>query len=111
VAVLSVPPLVAMALIIDPLLDATRATTQREVVLLAVEGVRWLTFGLALDWMVPGAAAEQAAEGDAVPQPPLPREAVPPALQGMPMVTTTTAIVSPAARPEPAASPVAPHHC
>jgi membrane protein DedA with SNARE-associated domain len=55
VALLVVPPLVGMAFVVDPLLDGIGAgTARRAMVLLATEAVRWLAFGLALDFMVPG---------------------------------------------------------
>lgn len=55
IALLSVPPLVIMALVLDPLLDGhgPGLARRRDEVLLAVEVVRWLAFGLALNALMP----------------------------------------------------------
>ena len=55
IALLSMPPLVIMALVLDPLLDGhgPGLARRRDEVLLAVEVVRWLAFGLALNALMP----------------------------------------------------------
>lgn len=55
VALLSVPPLTIIALVLDPLLEGhgPGLARQRDEVLLAVEIVRWLAFGLALNALMP----------------------------------------------------------
>ncbi len=55
VALLSMPPLVITALVLDPLLEGhgPGLLRRRDEVLLAVEIVRWLAFGIALNALMP----------------------------------------------------------
>lgn len=55
VAILSVPPLIITALVLDPLLEGhgPGLARRRDEVLLAVEVVRWLVFGLTLNALMP----------------------------------------------------------
>lgn len=55
VAVFSVPPLIITALVLDPLLEGhgPGLARRRDEVLLAVEIVRWLAFGLTLNALMP----------------------------------------------------------
>ncbi len=58
IALLSVPPIIITALVLDPLLEGhgPGLARRRDEVLLAVEVVRWLAFGLALNALVPASA-------------------------------------------------------
>ncbi|MCA1667877.1 MAG: DedA family protein [Thermomicrobia bacterium] len=55
IALLSLPPLIITALVLDPLLEGhgPGLARRRDEVLLAVEVVRWLVFGLALNAIMP----------------------------------------------------------
>jgi len=54
IAVFSVPPLIITALVLDPLLEGHGPSARRrDEVLLAVEVVRWLAFGLTLNALMP----------------------------------------------------------
>lgn len=64
VAALSVPPLIITALVLYPRLDdyGLRLTAQRQDVLLAVEIVRWLAFGFALNALMPAGVPHEPVE-------------------------------------------------
>jgi membrane protein DedA with SNARE-associated domain len=71
VAVLSVPPLVITALVLYPRLEdnGLRLEVRRQDVLLAVEIVRWLAFGLALNALMPTRVPHDPVEREQTPLP------------------------------------------
>ena len=74
VALLSVPPLVIIALVLDPLLEGhgPRLMRRQDEALLAVEIVRWLAFGLALNALMPERAPRDPVERAQAPLHPTP---------------------------------------
>lgn len=74
VALLSLPPLVIIALVLYPLLEGRGPglMRRRDEVLLAVEIVRWLAFGLALNALMPESAPHDPVEREQTPLQPTP---------------------------------------
>jgi membrane-associated protein len=75
IALLSVPPLTLTALVLYPLLEGRgpRLMQQRDEVLLAVEIVRWVVFGLVLNATMPTTVLDEPAPREHVPSPRMPQ--------------------------------------
>jgi membrane protein DedA with SNARE-associated domain len=69
VALLSVPPVIITALVLDPLLEGhgPGLARRRDEVLLAVEIVRWLAFGFALNALAPPTAPQGPTDRESMP--------------------------------------------